>query len=124
MLDDAFVQEMKKRLETERDELEAELTKFAVKDKIVKGDYDTVMPDYGNKLEDDNVNEIIDFERQVPVEHSLELKLLDVNRALEKIGDGSYGACEADGGEIARERLEALPSARHCIDHEVQSEQK
>lgn len=29
---------------------------------------------------------------------------------------GSFGRCEACGGAIAAERLEALPTTRHCIE--------
>ena len=43
--------------------------------------------------------------------------LLDsVERALQKIADGTYGQCESCGREIAEERLEALPWATECID--------
>jgi RNA polymerase-binding transcription factor DksA len=40
----------------------------------------------------------------------------DVDHALAKLDDGSYGACEACGTAIAEARLEAVPTAKHCID--------
>jgi RNA polymerase-binding transcription factor DksA len=40
----------------------------------------------------------------------------DVERALAKIEDGSYGTCEVCGKQIAPERLQAIPWARLCID--------
>ena len=39
-----------------------------------------------------------------------------INHALEKILDGSYGKCEGCGKEINRDRLEALPMTRLCLD--------
>ena len=43
--------------------------------------------------------------------------LRDVNLALTKLDEGTYGKCEECGEEIAEPRLEAMPSARYCIKH-------
>lgn len=43
--------------------------------------------------------------------------LNDVERALQKLDDGTYGACEVCAKDIGDARLEAMPSARYCIDH-------
>ena len=42
--------------------------------------------------------------------------LADVERALAKLDEGRFGACEECGGEIAEPRLEAMPATRWCID--------
>ena len=42
--------------------------------------------------------------------------LEEVERAIEKLGDGSYGACEDCGRPIDPVRLEAKPAARYCIE--------
>ncbi len=39
----------------------------------------------------------------------------DIDHALAKFDAGTYGDCEACGGEIASARLEAMPAARFCI---------
>jgi RNA polymerase-binding transcription factor DksA len=39
----------------------------------------------------------------------------DLQHALVRLEDGSYGVCERCGGPIAPERLEARPNARTCI---------
>lgn len=44
-------------------------------------------------------------------------QLDDVERALAKLDDGSYGACEVCGQRIGDARLEAMPATRFCIDH-------
>src|SRR3954454_1680118 len=48
---------------------------------------------------------------------SLTDQLADVERALAKLADGSYGACEICGDPIADARLEAMPATRYCIKH-------
>jgi DnaK suppressor protein len=43
--------------------------------------------------------------------------LKEINRALAKIQDGSYGTCEGTGLPISKVRLEAQPWARFSIEH-------
>jgi DnaK suppressor protein len=40
----------------------------------------------------------------------------DLEAALARLADDSYGICESCGGPIAPGRLEARPGARTCID--------
>ena len=47
----------------------------------------------------------------------LRSELDEVERALAKLDDGSYGRCEVCGSAIAEARLEAMPATRFCIDH-------
>jgi DnaK suppressor protein len=42
--------------------------------------------------------------------------LAEINTALKRIEDGTYGTCAACGKGIAPERLEAYPWASLCID--------
>jgi DnaK suppressor protein len=42
--------------------------------------------------------------------------LAEVERALRKIADGTYGRCERCGKEISPARLEAMPAARFCLE--------
>lgn len=46
------------------------------------------------------------------VERSMQ-RLTRIERALQKIDDGTYGFSDADGAPIPRERLEAVPEAIH-----------
>lgn len=48
-----------------------------------------------------------------PLRHELE----EVEHALTKLDDGTYGRCETCGEPISPARLEAKPAARYCIDH-------
>ena len=42
--------------------------------------------------------------------------LVEIDEALARIEDGTYGRCSACGRPIGEERLEAVPYATLCID--------
>jgi len=42
-------------------------------------------------------------------------RLADLDQALRRVDEGSYGTCEACGQPIPAERLAARPSARTCV---------
>ncbi len=42
-------------------------------------------------------------------------ELQDIEAALARIGDGSYGSCSDCGGEIGLARLKVNPAARRCL---------
>ncbi len=46
------------------------------------------------------------------ITHSIE----DIDRALVKIDDGSYGRCDVCGDDIGVARLDALPAASRCVE--------
>jgi RNA polymerase-binding protein DksA len=53
-----------------------------------------------------------------------ERKLIrEIDAALERIEDGTYGICEGTGKQIARARLEAQPWARYCVEYARELEQ-
>ncbi|MGH3022180.1 MAG: TraR/DksA family transcriptional regulator [Gaiellaceae bacterium] len=70
---------------------------------------------YDNHLADSataTLNREIDY----TLEENSENVLGAVNRALERIDEGTYGTCARCGKQIAEERLEAIPYATRCID--------
>jgi RNA polymerase-binding transcription factor DksA len=48
---------------------------------------------------------------------SLQIDLTDVEGALARLDDGTYGTCTVCGAQIAPARLEAMPATPYCIDH-------
>lgn len=50
-------------------------------------------------------------------------RLLDIDKALERIDEGAYGRCGNCGTEIAEKRLDAVPWTRYCIDCQELAEQ-
>jgi DnaK suppressor protein len=49
-------------------------------------------------------------------------ELEDVNRALEKIEEGTYGLSDLSGEPILRGRLEAIPEAFYTIEEQQRRE--
>lgn len=65
-----------------------------------------------------------DFNRSVSLElTSQEYGMLrNINRALEKIDENTYGICDITGEEIAKARLEAMPYATVTVKAQEQLE--
>jgi len=49
-------------------------------------------------------------------------EIQEIDEALERIRDGSFGLCESCDKPIARERLSAIPYARLCLPCKVEEE--
>ena len=56
---------------------------------------------------------------QVDAAKKLDAKLADVERALVKLDEGTYGTCDVCGRPIGSERLDAIPWAVRCVDDAV-----
>jgi len=114
-----LLKELKEKLEKEKSQVVEELKKFAKKDEKLKGDWDTKYPKWdgeaGSSSLETMANEVEEYESLLPIEQTLELKLRDINLALEKIKKGKYGICEKCGKEIDIERLKTIPEARFCL---------
>jgi len=50
------------------------------------------------------------------LEENAEHLLVEIEAALDRIGDGTYGLCTTCGRPIGEERLEAIPYATLCIE--------
>jgi len=62
--------------------------------------------------EDESAAEVITYERNVSLNLAERQRLEDIDRALKKIDEGTYGICEICAKPIEKERLEAYPAAR------------
>src|ERR1041385_2288773 len=60
----------------------------------------------------------VTFDRELDegLEEGAQQTLQQIDRALQKLDDGTYGVCERCGRPIAEERLRARPWATLCID--------
>jgi RNA polymerase-binding protein DksA len=63
--------------------------------------------------------ETLDRERDLSILEQVEAELDEIESALRRIDDGTYGRCEACGEPIGDDRLEALPAARFCVAHQA-----
>jgi RNA polymerase-binding protein DksA len=69
---------------------------------------------YGNHLAD-NATQVFDQELDQAMERNLALLLEEVEHALRRLAEGTYGTCERCGRQIPFERLERLPQATICV---------
>lgn len=64
----------------------------------------------------DSASVTLDREIDYTLEENSEHVLVEIDGALQRIEDGTFGLCQSCGSPIAPERLEARPWARQCID--------
>jgi RNA polymerase-binding protein DksA len=106
----------KKLLEDERARVLAELKDLQSQDSSAsqedeRGDlsaYDEHIGDSGT--------ETFERERDVAMEANESAILRQIDVALKKIEDGTYGTCERCGKPIGKARLEAIPYTAFCIE--------
>jgi DnaK suppressor protein len=70
---------------------------------------------FGKRIGDGTVEAISRF-NEIGVGTSLEAGLERTERALAKLDEGTYGACDHCGQPIAERRLEAMPDVILCMD--------
>ena len=68
--------------------------------------------------------ETFDRERDLSILEQVEAELADVEHALERLENGTYGTCEACGRPIDEARLEAQPATRFCVDDQAAAERE
>jgi RNA polymerase-binding protein DksA len=110
---DAF----RKRLEEER----ARLTSSAeFLERENPGSLEDELGEFGSGGTDnhlgDTASATYDRELDQGLEEGVHQTLADIDAALKRIDEGSYGTCEVCGKPIGAERLSAIPWARLCID--------
>ena len=101
--------EIRGALESERDTLLAEL------DEITATPLDPMGSVSFGKRVGEGTSQAVERIAQVSAAKSLSAKLRDVERAISKLDDGTYGLCDSCGKTIGDERLEAIPWAVLCV---------
>ncbi|MGM8216513.1 TraR/DksA C4-type zinc finger protein [Bacillaceae bacterium W0354] len=67
----------------------------------------------------DFATELDEREKDIALHEHMKEELREIERALRKIEQGTYGLCERTGEPIPIERLKAMPTARYIIDEET-----
>jgi RNA polymerase-binding transcription factor DksA len=68
--------------------------------------------------------ETFEREKDLSILEQVEAELADVEYAIRRLDDGTYGTCEACGRPIDQERLEAMPATRLCRDDQLTAERE
>ena len=119
-----ILDELKRALTAEHDRLVAELKNIARPHPGVAGEWDAQFPKFepvesgSHAAQEEEADEVEEYETRLAAEGSLETRLLEVNRALERIALGNYGTCPTCKKPIPLDRLRANPAAEHDIAHE------
>ncbi|MBH8601068.1 TraR/DksA C4-type zinc finger protein [Thermoactinomyces sp. CICC 23799] len=61
--------------------------------------------------------EIFERGKDLALNENDERRLKEIDKALERMDQGTYGICKVCGQEIAEDRLEAVPTAEYCVHH-------
>jgi RNA polymerase-binding transcription factor DksA len=66
------------------------------------------------------------FERtkDLSIQATLEAELDNVERAFRRLQAGTYGICDACGKPIEKARLDAIPTARFCLNDQARAERE
>jgi RNA polymerase-binding protein DksA len=114
--------EFRRILEAERDRLSQELE--AIEEHLPE--VEQVSMDASGGYDEDLADVASDtFEREkgFAIENSVQDLLTQVEEALGRLEEGTYGICEVCGQPIHPDRLRALPYARLCINCKAREEQ-
>ena len=68
--------------------------------------------------------ETFEREKDVSIIEQVEAELADVEHALRRLDEGTYGLCEACGQPIGDARLDAIPAARLCVEDQAKAERQ
>jgi RNA polymerase-binding transcription factor DksA len=107
--------ELRQRLEQERNRLLVEIAAIAKVPADLRPTRDSY---YGNHLAD-TATDTFEDEKALALEAHLTGLLSQVDEALARAANGTYGLCSQCGQPIAPERLEALPYATTCVSCSV-----
>lgn len=100
--------EVRDALQREHDDLSRQLSELTA-DGAAAPDFDENFADSGQVAAELGEN--------LTLAASLRDQLEDVDAALVRLDEGTYGSCETCGEAISAARLEAMPAARRCIQH-------
>ena len=115
------IADLKGRLDEEQGELRDQLT--TIEEETFAATQSELSGDVG--LDDESADAgtaTFEREKDLSIENNVRDLLSKIDRALARIGDGTYGTCERCGKPIEKARIKALPYVDLCIkDAKAQS---
>jgi len=103
---------LRSRLESEQKRLTEELEQLQVSARPT--DERREGSPFGKREEE--ATESFELEKRLALEKRIRDQLAEVEHALTKFGEGTYGSCDNCGQPIDPARLEALPQANLCLN--------
>lgn len=108
-------QKLRKQLEERKADIESNVAYMADEIRSIGVDQDDENGSLGNHIADDGSN-VTEAERLVTISEDFQHLLGQIDAALERMEDGTYGTCLRCGKPIGEERLEAFPYVAYCIE--------
>jgi RNA polymerase-binding protein DksA len=108
----AETEKIRAALAARRDELRAEYNQTLTEITELQRDR---LTDSAGDDQADTGTKTFEREQEISLANSILDRITQVERALERLDDGSYGWCERCGNPIPVERLAAFPSATLCV---------
>src|SRR5438045_8103277 len=110
-LDKAFIERQRERLTKLREELSAAVQGKAAEEKDINSQSDEQVVEHG-----DDAQRLAALELDSNLIARNEQRLAQVDRALQKIAEGTYGLSDESENAIPKERLEATPEATYTLE--------
>jgi DnaK suppressor protein len=118
-LDEKFIAQQKQRLQELKEEL------LRVRRGMGEDERQRSEEERDTQLDSGDMSqEMFTREMDATIGEQVERRLKDVDRALQKIEEGTYGICDNTGEPIPRGRLEAVPEAIRTVEAQQQYERE
>jgi DnaK suppressor protein len=109
-LDEKFIARQRDRLENLKEEL------LRIRDGMSADERERAENEGDTQLDSGDMSQdMFAREMDATIGEQVERRLADVDRALQKIEEGTYGICDDTGEPIPRGRLEAVPEAIRTV---------
>lgn len=109
------LEKLRKTLEARKTEIEGDVSYMADEMRAIGVEQDDESGSLGNHFAEDG-SSVTEAERIVTVSEDLQQILQQVNDALQRMDEGTYGSCLRCGKPIAAARLQAFPYVAYCIE--------
>jgi RNA polymerase-binding transcription factor DksA len=94
------------------------------------GDSETTTTDSVGELSDydqhpaDVGTEVFEQQKNASILEQVDVQLVEIDAAFERLEQGRYGICEACGNPIEPARIEERPNARFCLEDQQRAERE
>ncbi len=119
-LDHEFVEKQRQRLQETKAELER-MVRGLEEDQQFRAEEEG---DFTEHDSGDMSQSLFTRELDATVEQTMEKRLEAVERALQKVEEGTYGVCDDTGEPIPKGRLEAMPEAIYTVEAQQRRERE
>lgn len=114
-------------LDAVREGLRGELARLDREAASLQTNIEDVLRDSGGGVGDDQADsgaKAFEREQEMTLLATVRESRFQTERALQRIGDGTYGLCESCGNAIGKARLQAFPRATLCVSCKQKQERR